>query len=128
MICAAIAPKAPNATTLTLKEVIADLVPSWQRLPEWKNKERAAREIVQHFGADTLITAITMDRIERFKDFSLSQPIRVWTGARALDAYDPKNKKFWKTTGKTRSAASVNRRLVTLACRIFCTNMIETTA
>lgn len=111
---AEIAPKLPTGGSISLMEVLADLVPAWKLEKEWPNKERNAREIVRFFGAETPITAITLDQIHRYIVFCQSQPIMVWRGARSIDPNSPDAARFWKDTGKKRTPATVNRRLATL--------------
>lgn len=109
-----IAPKLPQGNAVTLADVVADLLPSWQRQADWDNKQRAAREILDYFGATDPIVNVTTDRILRYRDFSLAQPIRVWRGAQKMPRDTPDAEKFWKDTGKTRSASTTNRRLAIL--------------
>jgi integrase len=111
---AAIAPRLRDGARITLADVIADLQPGWMRQKDWENKKRAAREIIQFFGPGFPVATFNQDHCQRYRAFCAAQTLKVWTGGPGFDRADEDAAAFWKDTGKTRSPATVNRRLAIL--------------
>jgi integrase len=109
-----VAPNRPHGHSIALANVVAELISGWKRQADWKNKQRYLREILQFFGPSTAIVAITEPEIQRYINFSLAKPIMVWKGAQNIQRDTPGAEKFWKDTGKTRSASTTNRHLAVL--------------
>lgn len=108
---ASIAPKIADPGEITLGQVVASLKPRWMRSASWDDKRRQARELVAFFGISTAMRDITEDRILAYTDFALAQTLKVWTGGPGKDRDDDSLRPLWKETGRTRSAATVNRYL-----------------
>jgi hypothetical protein len=111
---AEIGPKLPVGHSVALADVVADLAPGWKRQADWGNKQRHVREILQFFGPTTAVAAINDAEIQRYINFSLATPIRVWKGARHIARDTPQAAKFWNDTGRNRSASTTNRHLASL--------------
>jgi integrase len=109
-----IAPKLPRASDLTLAQVVADLLPAWEQETNWCNKRVYVREIVAFFGEATPVAAISEARIDDFIAHELKQPVMLWTGGATRDRAHPDSARFWKPSGRTRNAATVNRYLPVL--------------
>lgn len=103
-------PKLPRAPELTFGQIVNDLSNGWKDRRGWHDRKHMVREIVQFFGAATLIRDIDGARIQDYVAFAQRQPLMVWIGGPLASSTKIKQ---WKPhpSGKTRSAARVNRYL-----------------
>ena len=111
---AALAPKVPRANDLTLATVAADLTAAWQGTKNWSNKEVYLREIIAFFGVSRVIATISEADIEDYITFAQKQPVMIWTGGSSRKRTDDDAARFWKPSGRTRGASTVNRYLPVL--------------
>ncbi len=74
------------------------------------NLERYAAEILGFFGFDTIVTAITQEKVLEYRTFCSRQTVKVFRGGQRKGiARD--QVRWWKDTGRIRSASSVNHHL-----------------
>lgn len=106
---AAIAGKVADPRAVTIGQVVASMLPRWKASATWSDKKRQARELLQFFGPSTPVRDIDADRIHAYTDFALAQPIRIWLQGPGREDAPPAS--AWKASGRTRSAATVNRYL-----------------
>jgi integrase len=101
--------KTVDPHTVTIGQVVAVLQVRWKTEATWSDKKRQAREIVKFFGASRSMREIDADRIRAYTDFAMAQPIKIWTAGPGADEEAPAS--AWKSSGRIRSAATVNRYL-----------------
>lgn len=104
--------KAARVNDLTLAQVVADLIPQWETEADWPNKERYIREILAYLRPERSVASISDADLEDYRTWALQQPVMIWTGGSKRRRDDPESNKFWKPSGRLRSAATVNRYLV----------------
>ena len=102
------APKLPAAADYTLAQALAAFLPKWKAQDDWHNKARYVDEIQEFFGAEKRMADIGTKEIADYTAHALAQLKPVWKGGPKRDATDPANARFWMTTKRTRSPATVN--------------------
>lgn len=74
------------------------------------NLELYGRELLQYFGESTPVAAITQRHVDDYRAWCAEQPLKIWKGG-ALKSRDRKHPRWWGTSDKKRSPASVNHYL-----------------
>lgn len=106
--------KVARAGEVTIAQIAADLTASWKNGANWNNQCVYLREIIEFFGAATAVASISDALIEDYIAWALRRPVLTWIGGatRKRDCEDAA--RFWKPSGRTRNAATVNRYLPVL--------------
>ena len=108
------ATNAPARHGLTLAMIMADLMPFWKEQARWHANAISMRELMEFFGADTLIGDISAGRIQDYIIWSRAQFIKSWQGGPNRDPAAPENARFWKVLNKKRAPATINLYLTML--------------
>jgi integrase len=106
-----IEPKMVRGDGVSLAMIVSAILPRLKMQAQWDDKRRYLREIVAYFGAEIPIAKIGQTDVDDYITYALSQPLKVWTGGPNRDPSGPENERYWKDTGKKRSASTVNRYL-----------------
>ncbi len=80
-----------------------------------ENVRTYVRELLGYFGPATAVTDISLTRVVEYRTWAQKQPVLVWKGGPKRDPRDPRNRDFWKPTGRTRGPHTVNLYLDALS-------------
>lgn len=105
---ASIEPKLMDTRSMTLGQVVADLLPLWQRQAHWPNTKRYLRELLAFFGPMMPIAEIDDGRIRDYITRSRVEGVLSWRGGPSRDPKDPQHARFWIKTSKPRGPATIN--------------------
>lgn len=104
-------PKIPSGDGATLAMIVAAITPRLKMQAQWHENCRFLREIVAYFGATTPMVAIGQAQVDDYITWALAQPHRIWAGGPNRPRDTAENERYWKDSGRTRTAATVNHYL-----------------
>jgi integrase len=107
-------PRIAKPGELTVAMAIAALAPTWQAQDSWPGRQIWLRDIIDFFGLDSAIASIDQALVDDYVSRCRTAKVKAWSGGPNRDPQDPAHAKYWSTSSRTRSAATVNLYLGTL--------------
>jgi integrase len=111
------APSIASEANYTLAQAMATYAHIKQGASDWPNQVRYIRELLQFFGADTALTAISTTRVMEYITWAKAQPILVYLGGTArLTPEERCDPRLWRPVadGRTRTNSTINLYLIAL--------------